>query len=191
MPHPSLPRHVEVLQPDDDHDESPVRAAAQQILNAAIRGRLEVDYDTRTVVFRNIDGDHALRLLALGKEFDAEDPTSARWADRLDPRTADAGCRWITFRPNRVLSIRWFPERILIDDEEHRAKLRLALALLDIDEADTVLADHDPDAEDNDLGPDDDGEESDDEPAQPTTDDTDRADDGASSERASPPPPPE
>ena len=161
MPHPSLPRHVEVLEPDDDLDESPIRAAAQQILNAAVRGRLEIDYDTRTIVFKNIDGDHALRLLALSKEVDIDDPTSKRWADRLDPRTADAGCRWITFRPDRVLSIRWFPERILIDDEEHRAKLKLALALLDIDENDTVLADEGDDTDAPTFTSDDNDDESD------------------------------
>ena len=114
-----------------------------------------------------------------------------RWADRLDPRTADAGCRWITFRPDRVLSIRWFPERILIDDEEHRAKLKLALALLDIDENDTVLADEGDDTDAPTFTSDDNDDESDDEPAPPTTDDTDPAKDDAGSERASPPPPPE
>ncbi|MEY2472868.1 MAG: hypothetical protein QOK28_2197 [Actinomycetota bacterium] len=128
---PSLPGFTEVLVPKDDHVVDRLIARARTLLNKATRGRVEVDYDTRTVVFKHIDGEHALRLLALVEEHDEGNPASARWADQLDPRTSNAGCRWITFRPDRVLSIRWFPERVLIEDDAHRARIELAIALLD------------------------------------------------------------
>lgn len=185
MSKPSLPRYSDVLEPDDDVGESPLHVAAQRLLNAAIRGRLEIDYDTRSVTFRDIDGDHAMRLLAISREFRSDDPTTARWADQLDPRTSDAGCRWINIRPERVLSIRWFPERILIEDDEHRCRVAVALALLGIDDAPAA-------AEQTEEAADDEGEtapdaaDEDDDTSDNVLDDDSVA--SPPTERASPPP---
>lgn len=106
------------------------RVTAQRLLNSAVRGRVEVDFDTRTVVFGDLTGDQALRMCALVKEWNPDDPSSRRWSDQSDPRLAEATDGLIVFRPGRVLSIRWFPERHVFESDDHCAALSAALEIL-------------------------------------------------------------
>jgi len=107
------------------------RIAAQRLLNNAVRGRVEVDFETRSVVFADLNGDQALRMCALVKEWNPDDPSSRRWSDSGDPRLTDATGGMITFRPGRVLSIRWFPERHVFEGDAHVEALSAALEILE------------------------------------------------------------
>lgn len=111
-----------------DHD--PVIAHAQRIVNKALAGRLEVDFDTRQITLTNIHGNDALRFHKIISDYREGDPSSARWADQLDPRTSDAGDGWITFDVKRVIAVRWFPERLVLGDKDRRHLLWAAIRLV-------------------------------------------------------------
>ncbi|HVT75920.1 MAG TPA: hypothetical protein VHD87_02735 [Acidimicrobiales bacterium] len=106
---------------------------ARRLLNVATRGRFEVHYETRTVVLDDIDGDMAMRIQALLAEFDPADPTSARWAEGCDPRTASAASGWVTHTPARVLGSRWRPERLVTGGPRRRLVVAAACRLLEAD----------------------------------------------------------
>ncbi|MDP1794291.1 MAG: hypothetical protein Q8K63_09165 [Acidimicrobiales bacterium] len=112
--------------PDDDA----IVRSARQTVNAALFGRLEVDYDTRRVTLPNIPGDVAMRVHAIISEYRAGDPSSARWSDTHDPRTADAGCGLLTFDVTRVLTVRWYPERLVPGDHDGTESLALAISVV-------------------------------------------------------------
>jgi hypothetical protein len=111
-------------------DPDPVVRHARRMMNRAIWGSLEIEFISRRVTFTNIRGDHAMRFHGLVSDHRDGDPSSARWADQLDPPTADAGSRWITFDPSKVLAINWEPERLLHGNEQHKARLAFAARVL-------------------------------------------------------------
>ena len=128
----SIPGVHDVIRIDDplieDHD--PVIAHAQRVLNESLAGRLEVDFDTRQIKLTAIRGDIAMRFHKIVSDYREGDPSSARWADHLDPRTADAGDGWITFDVKRIIAVRWFPERLVLGDKDRRQLLFAAIRLV-------------------------------------------------------------
>lgn len=122
----------DVLRLDDAVEEhpDPVVRHARRLMNRAVWGSLDVDFESRRVSFNNIRGDHAMRFHGLVADLRQGDPSSARWADQLDPPTADSGSRWITFDPAKVLAINWEPERLVYGTSEQKAKLAFAARVL-------------------------------------------------------------
>ena len=140
-----------------------LRAYAQRTLNRAVRGRVEIEFDTRRVVLDDVSGDDALRLHMLVKESNPGDPTANRWGDRTDPRVTDAALGLVCFRPSRVLSIRWFPERHVLEDDDHTALLDAAVRFLQgTDEADATEDESSPEESSDDSNAGDETESDDD-----------------------------
>jgi hypothetical protein len=128
-----------VLRRGDGPIPDEVLVHARRLLNGAVRGDLELQYETRTVRLTDIDGDLALRILKAASEHDPKDPTSRRWAEDCDPRSANALDGWVQFRPERLLGSRWVPEHFVPGEADERRLVYAAYRLVR-DDLDVAVA---------------------------------------------------
>lgn len=128
-----------VLRRGDGPIPDEVLVHARRLLNEAVRGDLELQYETRTVRLTDIDGDLALRILKAASDYDPDDPTSRRWAEDCDPRSANALCGWIQFNPERLVGSRWLPAHFAPGEAEERRLVYAAYRLVR-DDLDVAVA---------------------------------------------------
>lgn len=123
---------TDVIRFTDPETPDRVMAHARRLVNGAVHGRLELHYETRTVVLSDLDGDVAMRVIALLRDYDDGDPTSTRWADHCDPERSDAVQGWLSFTPARAFGSRWRPERLVPARPVVRSAIKLIRADLDV-----------------------------------------------------------
>ncbi len=128
-----------VLRRGDGPIPDEVLVHARRLLNGAVRGDLELQYETRTVRLTDIDGDLALRILKAASDYDPDDPTSRRWAEDCDPRSADAFCGWVQFSPERLVGSRWLPAHFVPGEADERRLVYAAYRLVR-DDLDVAVA---------------------------------------------------